>query len=489
MKRRNWIDTDLDGLAKILERRGGKYFALYELIQNCWDEDGVRFVEVILRRGEKRGTVNIDVIDDSPNGFAVLSHAFTMFAESLKKKDPTKAGRFNLGEKLVLAICVEASITTTTGQVIFSEDGTRRQTKRSRDVGSIFQGVVKMTQKEMDETIEKLRLLIAPRGIQTHINGEIIPEREPVVSFDATLLTDVADAEGNLRRSTRKTIVEVFDAGEDETPALYELGIPVVETNDRFHINVKQKVPLNMDRDNVPPAFLQAVRTFTFNRVFNLLDKEDATSAWVELSTSDERCHPDGVRRVMDLRFGKKRVSFDPSDPEGTKKAMSKEYTVIHGGSLTGGQWRNVKAAGAVLPAGKVTPSDKPYTPGGNPLTEIPMDKWTENMKKVADLFKRLAPPLLDEKHIFVVIANDPALKAVATYGPNGVLVLNRFRLGKRFFDEFNMESSLDLLIHELGHEYSGDHLSAHYYNALTQIGARLSLLALKEPDLFKVNS
>jgi len=32
-----WFEVDKQGLAKILERRG-KEFALFELVQNAWDE-------------------------------------------------------------------------------------------------------------------------------------------------------------------------------------------------------------------------------------------------------------------------------------------------------------------------------------------------------------------------------------------------------------------------------------------------------------------
>lgn len=45
---RKWIDVDLDGLRKILERRG-KEFAIYELVQNAWDENA-RSVDIKLSR-------------------------------------------------------------------------------------------------------------------------------------------------------------------------------------------------------------------------------------------------------------------------------------------------------------------------------------------------------------------------------------------------------------------------------------------------------
>src|SRR2546429_2681653 len=40
-KMNNWFEVDKQGLARILERKG-KEFALFELIQNAWDERGDR---------------------------------------------------------------------------------------------------------------------------------------------------------------------------------------------------------------------------------------------------------------------------------------------------------------------------------------------------------------------------------------------------------------------------------------------------------------
>ena len=39
------------------------------------------------------------------------------------------------------------------------------------------------------------------------------------------------------------------------------------------------------------------------------------------------------------------------------------------------------------------------------------------------------------------------------------------------------------LLIHEFGHQYSGDHLSEDYHEALCRLGAGLKRLALEKPD------
>src|ERR1700756_3328891 len=132
--RTKWIDVDLDGLRKLLARRG-KEFAVFELVQNSWDEN-ITEVSITLSR-PVRGWSELVVTDDSPNGFRNLTDSYTMYAESYKKTDPQKRGAFNLGEKFVLALCDEASITSTTGQILFNREG-RFQKRARRERGTEF---------------------------------------------------------------------------------------------------------------------------------------------------------------------------------------------------------------------------------------------------------------------------------------------------------------------------------------------------------------
>jgi hypothetical protein len=87
---------------------------------------------------------------------------------------------------------------------------------------------------------------------------------------------------------------------------------------------------------------------------------------------------------------------------------------------------------------------------------------------------------------ISVKIVIEPMIFWGANYGGNE-LTLNVGRLGHRFFNEFpgNIQEVMDLLIHEYGHQYSSDHLSEAYYSALTRLGAKSTLLALRQPALF----
>src|SRR5206468_1434023 len=129
----NWFEVDKQGLAQILERKG-KEFALFELIQNGWDEPGVTKVNVtLLHQGRNKALLAVE--DDAPEGFKDLSHAFTLFANSSKKENPEQRGRFNLGEKLVLAVSDEVTIRTTKGGIRFDADG-RHGLHKSQPVGS-----------------------------------------------------------------------------------------------------------------------------------------------------------------------------------------------------------------------------------------------------------------------------------------------------------------------------------------------------------------
>ncbi len=59
----------------------------------------------------------------------------------------------------------------------------------------------------------------------------------------------------------------------------------------------------------------------------------------------------------------------------------------------------------------------------------------------------------------------------------------NLFRLAQKWFERGATEDVDRLLIHEFGHEPSGDHLSEEYHEALCRLGAGLKRLALEKPE------
>jgi hypothetical protein len=474
-----WFEVDKEGLARLLDRKG-KEFALFELIQNAWDEPGVSRVDVSLEyRGWNKAVLIVE--DDAPEGFRDLSHAFRLFAESAKKTNPEQRGRFNLGEKLVLALCDEVTIRTTRGGLRFDSKG-RHSLRSSQSAGSRIECLIRMTGDECQNMESQVQKLISPEGITTSFNGQRLDPRPPVEKFGATLRTDIADENGYLRRADRETTVRLYGVLPGEKAMIYEMGIPVVETGDRWHCDVGQKVPLTLDRENVPPAFLGQLRVAVFNQMHSRLNHEDMNTEWAEMAAASPNCAPEAMESYMGRRFGEKRVSYDPSDAEANKLAVSQGFTVVHGSMMSSGAWKNAKSANAISPAGQVTPSAKVWTGQDDPASAvfnewIPESKWTAGMSEVAAFAKLMAGKVLN-RSIAVKFCSTPHHLGAASYGPGGELVFNKLRLSSGWFEQGINEDVLRLLVHEFGHEYSLDHLSSEYHEALCRIGARMFSLA-----------
>jgi len=492
---KDWFKIDRKGLAKLIERRG-KVSLVLELISNAFDADGTTHVDVLLDPEEGVPKAWLTVSDDAPEGFADLTHAYTVFAESNRKNHAQKRGRFNLGEKLVLALCDEASIITTTGGVIFDQRG-RRPAKSKRESGSEFCGLARITRAEIDEILSELKLIIPPNDIALTVNREVIEHRQPLATFEATLSTEIGDEAGTLRRSRRKTTVNIYEPKPGETAMLYEMGIPVVETGDRWHVDVDQKLPLNMDRDNVTPAFLREIRTLVVNHMHAHLTEADAASTFVAEALADENASPEAVTKALDLKYGAKRAIWDPTDHEANMNLTAQGFTLIKGSQLTKEQWANVKRHDSTntRPAGQIAPTKMAHFGPGGKDTWVPEDKWTPAMREVVSFTRRVCCALTADSLIEVNVLADVTQPFAACYGQK-CLTFNLGRLGRKFFDLcvtdgacgvlFKATPQLcSLIIHELGHHYEMNHLDAKYHDALCDLGAKLADLALVNPALF----
>lgn len=485
-KRLPTFEVDKDGLRKLLDRRPPG-FAVWELVQNAWDEDITR-VDIVLRK-LGRGTVLLRVEDDDPEGFTDLRHAYTLFAESEKKVDATKRGRFNLGEKFVIAICKEARIATTTGTITFA-DGYRTHSRAKTDRGSVFEGTLRMTDADYEQTVQAVNRLIPPPGITTTFNGEQLAWREPVKTFSEILASEIADDEGRLKRTFRKADIALYEPLPDETAAIYEMGIPVVETGDRWHVDIGQKVPLNVDRDNVTPSYLQDVRRVVLDNAHDLIDKDTAAETWVTDAVEDKDVSAEAVEAFVKKRFGDKVVKADPSDPEAEKLAVSQGYTILHSRTLPKAVQTHIKTHEIVKPAGQVTPSPKPYQAGqGSNRKTLPTDQWTDGMKAHAGFAQELAERLLGVGLLIEIVNDQACMNFGATYQrglPTARLEYNLRTLGRKYFERDPVRREhIDILIHEFGHQRESDHLDRKYLEALTDLGAKATMLALEEPDLF----
>lgn len=485
MKNNQWFSVDKAGLGRQAEEQG-KGRLVGELIQNALDEEGVTRISVILTQVPGQELADLTVEDDAPEGFKDLSHSYTLFAPSTKRANPEQRGQFNLGEKLVLAVCEQAAISTTKGTVIFDPDHGRIEKPDMRERGSVFQGRLKMTEQEYGQVADYLRSLLLPDGIVVTFNGDRLMPRQPIHTFQASLETQIADDRGVMRPTTRKAQVSLYDPLPGEVAALYEMGLPIVQTGDRWSVNIGQKVPLNKDRNNVPPRYLKAVRTLVLNEMHDRLTEDDANADWVRQASSDPACSEEAIKKVLDLRFGEKRAAFDPNDPEANKKWVAEGGTLVYGPMLSGNEWKRAKEAGAIESAGKLRPTAKPYgdDPDGNSVTVLPPEKWSQGMRTIADYAVFLGKELMDVAVTVTIVHTTNNF--AAAYAAGGKLDFNVFRLGHRFFEQGITEEVDRLLLHELSHQMSGDHLSEEYHEAICLLGARLKKVALEKPEEFR---
>jgi hypothetical protein len=510
-KKHAWFEVSAEGLAKLVERRGGsggddndgsdKLALLIELISNALDAKGVTRVEIVLEPEEGVPHATVLVRDDSTEGFTDITHAWTLFSESRRKSEPTARGRFAVGEKLVLALCTEASIISTTAAVMFDARG--RSGMKARTVrGTEFQGIMRITRAELAKVKSDLRKLIAPPGVTIVINGEKLPTRKILKTVTATLPTEIADANGVLRRSARKTTVNIYEPLPGEGAMVYELGIPVVATGDKFDADVQQKTILNMDRDNVTPGYLRAIRTLVVNAMHDHLTEDDGNATFVNEALADDHVAPETASKALDLKFTKKRAIWDPSDLEANMNLESQGYTLIKGGQLTKDQWANAKKHDTTLkPAGQIAPTKRAlFGPDGKD-SWVPREKWTPAMQAVVAYATDVCRELTGSR-VEVSVLSDVTENWAACYGNQG-LVFNLGRLGHAFFDECVTNESAEarqsrpnimrptlrlneLLVHEIGHAESPNHLDEKYHEALCTFGAKLAQLALDKPELFR---
>jgi hypothetical protein len=463
-----WFDVDRTGLAKILRRKGIE-FAVFELIQNAWDEAGVSRVAVTLKPASDRGYALITVQDDAPEGFKNLMHAYTLFAESAKKSNVEQRGRFNLGEKLVLSICKWAQITTTKGTVSFTDRGRIVNKSHMREHGTEFSAEIKITRDEIDQVAQEVTKLIPPFNIKTTFNDVAIENREITAIVVSKLPTEIADDEGRLRRTDRKTPIHCYAVNNGETAFIYEMGIPVVEHDCAFHCDVQQKVPLSMDRENVTPEFSRKLHTAVFNETHETLNVEEMNNEWAQTAIESKDVAPEAVEDYMTKRFGELRATFDPSDPEANNKAVSKGYTLVKGGMLSGAAWQNVKEFETIAPAGRLFPTHSDdYV-----MTEAAAE--TEQMRSVRAYAQQLAELLLE--CTITVNFGAQASNELACWS-HRTLSFNVTNLGAHWFNLANNRLAIDdLIIHEFGHHYSSNHLSSDYNDALSRLAAKAMAL------------
>jgi hypothetical protein len=356
--------------------------------------------------------------------------------------------------------------------------------------------VLRLTRDEQAEIAQAARTLLVKPGVDVTFNGSRSAARARVRVRDHA-------GHGDRRRGraapadARKTTVRVYEPLPGQPARLYELSVPVVETGDTWDVQVMQRVPLNMERDNVTPGYLRDLRADVLSAMSQTerFTAEVAAAAWVTDGAGSPRSTDQAVHSVMDLRYGTERVGADPSDRQAEKEAVAHGHAVVQQLALPPELRQRVKEAGALAPAGRVFPPPKPFDKDADkPLRLLPKEEWTRDMLRMASMICLIADIVFEDPvpqrlsdHLVVDIADDPGWKLNGCYrGAPFRHTINAAALGRDWFGRFILDPSvMRFVLHELAHE-KGHHLDHAYHEALCLYGARLALAVHRRPNLFK---
>ena len=263
----NLFEVDANGLREVI---GGQesWRQVIELVANVFDEyrgyntERIAPVhcEVTLTKDGRNPAVL--TVEDDGAGFEDVTDIWTFFRSTSKRSSATVSGRFNAGEKQLLAMALEAEVLTNNHRVTF-KDGQRKHTKHRKLVfpGTKITASFRWNFVEFDVAVQQLESVIPPQGLGYIVNGVLIQPPEQIATARVplpTVLLKNVDGMTALRETTRQTNVQVLDPGGN-VPTLYELGVPVCALDHEFpySLNVEQKIPVPLTRDMVSKSYIE----------------------------------------------------------------------------------------------------------------------------------------------------------------------------------------------------------------------------------------
>ena len=412
-----------------------------ELIQNAWDEaPAATLCEVTIdRAGPDRTTVSVE---DDGGGFADISDAWTLMADTPKRSDPTKRGRFNLGEKEIVAVAISATIETAGTTVLFPADGGRKTEPNRRKRGTKVTVLMPWTAAQIEELKLKLSRF-RPTDCRLVVNGEEIPRRDPIGTRETTLRTVIQHGPGQpVTETRRKTRIDVLERADEETGWICEMGIPIQPIAMPYDIDVHQKVPMPPNRNTVSPGYLQDVMAETLNAMHSKMSEDSFAENWVRTAVEDKRIEDDAVVAVRTNRYGEKAVIWS-SDTDSNLRAAEAGYQVINPRAMSHREREVMSSKGGLQSAkrefGRAPETAKPVNANNV------RDRFTKWVVQIGNILG-MQPT--------VTYVEAPGATFVAQCAPSRTkpdLMVNTSYcpdpwLAKRGYEQ------LDLIIHELAH-------------------------------------
>ena len=312
------------------------------------------------------------------------------------------------------------------GRVIFDVANDKRShSPKTTEQGTIVECRLRTTNEEFEKACTRLRHILIPERITLTFNGQTLPSRSPVRTAEASLPTEYADENGDLRRTERKTRIDIYEVCAGEVAGIFELGIPVVDTGDVFHYDVRQRIPLPINRNNVHPSYLKRVRGAVLDATADLLTPEQAANKGVTDGIPAAR--PETRVTVLNARFGKKRYVTD-FNREAGGELFAEGHTPVPPNAFDAETWKAIKDAGAIQSANQLRP--KHYV-ASIPLPESQITPAMQKFRQFAEMVCHLT---LNKSIVSWDWSNNPTASNAASCGPHGAdaIVIGRERWGTR---------------------------------------------------------
>lgn len=481
---KNRFEISTEGMRQMHEARP-LWQLVKELVANVWDErdNGATTCRVEVNAAS-HGLLEIIVEDDGP-GFANITDAYTLMAFTKKRTDSSKRGRFNIGEKELIAIAKDAIIETVGITVSFPAEGGRKQRKNDRIKGTKITVHVKGKQTDIQPTIDMLQSFIVPENINYEFSSNYgtigeLPYRKLIASTATTLKTQICDSPtAPLRDTVRKTSVDIYTRPSAKSGALYEMGIYIQDIDCPYDVDVQQKVPMPVNRDMVAKAYLKDIYAEVLNQTADEITEANVSSTWVQAGLEDDRITEETLKVVGDVQIGDDTVLWS-SNPLANERAMLAGKTILHPKMLSSVVRTKYRDSGILESASNYGPSVEAYIDAGGELFGEDDARITESMELIKAYTKWVSNLTLGFE-CDVQWLNNPDSSHLAEYSQSQqCLYFNVAILGENWFtlkpNGRPKEQHTDLILHELAHHNEGfNPHTGGYVDKLSQIGARLA--------------
>lgn len=467
------FDIDTEGF-KVQMSEMEPYRLVQEIIANSFDEISVSDIDCNLTHDGKFFVMSIH---DNGKGFRSIKDVFTLFRNSYKRKNVQQRGRFNLGEKEVMAVAHDGFIRSRDWKVEFFENKRRETTRMEDNHGTTVEARFEWKESVIPQVTKELQKLIVPKNQTLEVNGTPVEKKEIARTVKGELWTIVEDQESlKMVRRLMLTKVDIYQKEDDEVAWIFEMGIPVqkLEKNLKvqWHVDVQQKIPLEIKRDVVSDSYLVDIYALLANKCYDLVPKEKAGAKWINRSMVRIDAKP--AKDLLKKQYGTDKLYIPSSvDSEANESVNKFGGQHILPNTLDRDERNHLRELQVV----KLATDD--FASGlSKEYTEIEL---TETMIEYIKVVQRVAKDVIG-KDIDVEVC-DSDITHPAWFG-FGTLTYNIRLLPRKrnFFDNFT-EYAIGLLVHELSHdkvpaeqEYPMPHQSPEFLSEIERIAGRIGM-------------